>query len=383
MTWLFSAIVFFIVIFLMTANFSRREKAVGFLVAEPQIIRVGAPRSGRVQEIRVSEGQHVKKGDVLLVIDPDPTLVNGRPSARVEIENIAKARAEIAERIEIIKTQSSAKQQEIGARIDAVLSQMSALQAGLVLQKRTIELISDQLATGTKLVSSGSISTVELQRRETSLQDARLNEQTLLYTAGQNEALIAELRGQLRQIPIEAELKISELKQALLELGQREADANGKIASQIIASTDGVVDTLLTNEGQNIEGGATIISILPEATTLFAEMYVPSKAIVFVEEEQNVRIAYDAFPFTKYGFAEGKVRSVANTVLRPDEIRKPVSPIGPTFRVLVELERQDVISDGKTIRLRPGLTLNADIVTERQSLASWILRSVVQLWARV
>lgn len=367
----------------MTASFSRREKAVGFLVAQPQIIRIVAPRSGKIQKIMVTEGQQVKRGDVLLIVDPDPSMVNGRPSAQVEIENIKKARAEISDRIGIIRAQSEAKQKEISARTEAIMSQMAALNNGLVLQKRTIELISDQLTTGSKLVNSGSISTAELQRRETSLQDARLNEQTLLYTVGQNEAMLAELRGQLQQIPIEARLKISELKQGQLELTQREADANGKLASQVIAANDGFVDTLLTSEDQNVEGGSPIISILPETTTLLAEMYVPSKAIVFVEAKQNVRIAYDAFPYAKYGFAGGKVTSVANTVLRPDEIRKPVTPSGPTFRVMVELDRQDMISDGKTLRLRPGLTLNADIVTDRQPLAHWIIRSVAQLWARI
>ena len=38
---------------------------------------------------------------------------------------------------------------------------------------------------------------------------------------------------------------------------------------------------------------------------------------------------------------------------------------------------------GREVRLRPGLTLNADIILDRQTLAQWVLRSITELWARV
>lgn len=369
--------------FLLAANFSRREKAVGFLVADPQIIRVNAPRAGRVQQVVVAEGQRVKKGDILLIVDPDPALVNGRPNAQVELENIAAAREEIGKRIGTIAAQSKAKQTELSSRIKAVNRQISAIYEGVRLQKRTIEVMDEQLRTGTKLANTGSLSTVELQRRETALQDASLNAQNLVYTLRQTEALLAELKGQWEQTPIEAELKLSELKQSLVELRQREADAEGRLALQVIASADGIVDTLLTAEGQTIEAGSVVISLLPEASVLRAELYVPSKAIVFVALNQTVRIAYDAFPYARYGFAEGQIDSVASTVLRVDEIRKPVVPDGPSFRVTVALKHQSMKSDGKSVPLRPGLTLTADIILDRQSLATWILRSINELWTRV
>ncbi|WP_419761333.1 biotin/lipoyl-binding protein [Sinorhizobium arboris] len=71
-------------IFLLTANFSRREQAVGFLTAEPQISRINAPRPGRVQRVAVREGQAVKRGDVLMYIDWETHCRNraGTPAGR-------------------------------------------------------------------------------------------------------------------------------------------------------------------------------------------------------------------------------------------------------------------------------------------------------------
>ncbi|MDA4630168.1 HlyD family secretion protein, partial [Escherichia coli] len=114
--FLFSASVIFLTIFLLSANFSRREKAVGFLVADPQIIRINIPKAGRVQRIAVVEGQSVKKGDVLITIDPDPILVNGKPAAQAELDNITASEQEIQGRIQSISRQRDAKQRELSLR---------------------------------------------------------------------------------------------------------------------------------------------------------------------------------------------------------------------------------------------------------------------------
>lgn len=155
------------------------------------------------------------------------------------------------------------------------------------------------------------------------------------------------------------------------------------MAFQVTAPLDGTIDTLLIALGQTVDASATVVSLLPESSVLQAELYVPSKAIVFVVPDKRVRIAYDAFPYARYGFAEGKVHSVSQTILRPDEIHKPVSPAEPSFRVTVTLDRQKMKSGEKDVLLRPGLTLTADIILDRQSLAQWILHSINELWTRI
>lgn len=381
--WLFSVAVIVIVIFLLSANFSRRERASGFLIADPQIIRINVPKAGRVQQIAVTEGQHVKKGDVLVYVDPDPIRVNGKPAAQVEFENIAASEAEIRKRIQSLTRQIESKLRELSLRIKAVDDQIVAVREGIELQKRTISLVNDQLRVGAGLARTGTLNTTEVQKRETSLQDAKINSQNLFYTLHQNEALLAELIGQREQAPIEANLKVSDLNQALVELQQRRAEAEGRLAFQVTAPVDGTVDNLSIVAGQTVDANSTAVSLLPETSVLQAELYVPSKAIVFVQPNQPVRIAYDAFPYARYGFAEGSIHSISQTVLRPDEIRKPINLAEPSFRVTVLLDRQVMKSAGKDVPLRSGLTLTADIILDRQSLAQWIIRSITEVWARV
>lgn len=325
----------------------------------------------------------MKRGDVLIYIDPDPSLVNGKPTAEAELERLQLAELELRHRIDATKAQLSLKVTELSERADAVSQQIAAVRAGLDLQRQTITVLTEQLAAGRTLSRAGAITTTEIQRRETDLREAQVSAQNLLFSLHENEALLAELNGQKKQAPVDGELRISDLRQARLELEQRRTEAQGRLAFQITAPVDGVVDTILIAPGQTIGTSSTLLTVLPKSSVLVAELYVPSRAIVFVQPEQRVRIAYNAFPYIRYGFAEGKVSSVSETILRPGEVEKPVALSEPSYRVTVALQSQQMKADNKEIRLRPGLTLTADIVLERQTLAQWVLRSVRELWTRV
>lgn len=381
--WVFIIASVGLTIFLLTANFSRREQAVGFLTAEPQISRINAPRPGRVQRVAVREGQPVKRGDVLIYVDPDPSLVNGKPTAETELNRLRLAERELQHRIQAIDTQMGMKVAELTERAEAVAKQIAAIRIGADRQRRTIDVLTDQLAAGQTLSQAGAVSTSEIQRRETELRNAQVILQNLQSSLHENEALLAELKGQRKQAPIEAELRISDLRQTVIELEQRRTEAEGRLAFQITAPTDGIADTIRIAPGQTIGTNSTLLTLLPKSSVLVAELYVPSRAIVFVQAGQRVRIAYNAFPYVRYGFAEGKISSVSETILRPDELETPVSLLEPSYRVAVELQSQNMRADSKEIRLRPGLTLTADIILERQTLAQWILHSIKELWARV
>ncbi|MGV1943753.1 HlyD family secretion protein [Agrobacterium sp. 22-211-1] len=381
--WIFIIATVGLAIFLLTANFSRREQATGFLTAEPQISRINAPRPGRVQQVVVREGQEVKRGDILIYIAPDPSLVNGKPIAEAELEHLRLTELELQQRMQSIYAQVKIKVSELEERAAAVANQITAIRAGLDRQNQIIDVLTEQLATGQTLSRVGAVSVNEIQKRETDLRNAQVSAQTLLSSLHENEALLAQLNGEKRQAPVETELRLSDIRQSLVELRQKRIDAHGRLAFQVTAPDDGFVDAILSKAGQSIDTNSTLISLLPKSSVLVAELYVPSRAIVYMQSEQRVRIAYNAFPYARYGFAEGKIQSVSETILKPSEIDKPISLPEPSYRVTVALQNQKMKVGEKNIRLRPGLTLTADIILDRQTLAQWILRSIKELWVRV
>lgn len=83
---------------------------------------------------------------------------------------------------------------------------------------------------------------------------------------------------------------------------------------------------------------------------------------------------YQAFPYQKFGTAEGTVRSVSRTVLAPDEVAIPGLDVQePVFRVKVTLASDVVTAYGQDMPIQPGMTVSAGIVTDSRSLLEWLL----------
>jgi membrane fusion protein len=105
---------------------------------------------------------------------------------------------------------------------------------------------------------------------------------------------------------------------------------------------------------------------------LEASLLVPARAIGFVTRGQSVRVAFDPFPFQRFGFYDGIVASVSDTLLKPNEAAGPMTPKEPSYRITVRLGRQTVTAYGSEIPLRPDMPLKASIVFDRRSLAAWL-----------
>jgi membrane fusion protein len=112
--------------------------------------------------------------------------------------------------------------------------------------------------------------------------------------------------------------------------------------------------------------------IIPVDTELRAELYAPTRAIGFVREGQETRILYDAFPYQRFGSFGGRVASISRTVIDPRESEVPLRLEEPVYRIQVALDRQDLEARG--VPLQPGMTLNANIILERQSFLGWLLK---------
>lgn len=111
------------------------------------------------------------------------------------------------------------------------------------------------------------------------------------------------------------------------------------------------------------------MSVVPADSTLQAQLAVPSAAIGFVEPGMEVRLAIDAFPYARFGTVKGRVFSVASTAIAQPGPNGTTSAVYP---VTVTIQQNTIAAYGKQARLVSGMTLNARIVTERQSLLQWL-----------
>ncbi len=135
----------------------------------------------------------------------------------------------------------------------------------------------------------------------------------------------------------------------------------------ITAPTSGIIATLdVRSAGAVVQAGQKVATIVPEGTRLVAEAQVPNKDIAFIQAGLPVRLKLDAFPFQDYGSVPGMIIEVS-----PDAQADP--QLGSFYKVTIAPQKNSIVAKGKEVPLRPGMTLTAEIITERKSILNLIL----------
>jgi membrane fusion protein len=130
---------------------------------------------------------------------------------------------------------------------------------------------------------------------------------------------------------------------------------------------------LQASPGQAADPKRLQLQIVPTNSPLQAELFIPVRAIGFVEVGQDVRILFDAFPYQRFGTYHGRIVKVSQTVLLDSDVVGPIKLKEPAYTATVALDRPDITAHGKKIPLQPDMSLSADIILEKRTLANWIL----------
>jgi membrane fusion protein len=221
------------------------------------------------------------------------------------------------------------------------------------------------------------VSEVEQRRREDALLEQRLNLNTLHQQLAARHNQLTETRYTLEQLPTAMAEKVQLLQNELSTTEQRIAEVNGRRAYIIRAPIAGRVSSLQASVGQVADPQRLQLQIVPGDSALLAELFIPTRAIGFVEIGQEVRILYDAFPYQHYGTYRGRIVRVSHTILTSSDVSGPVSLQEPAYKATVVLDRPDIDAHGKQILLQPDMLLRADIILERRKLIDWILNPLL------
>lgn len=145
----------------------------------------------------------------------------------------------------------------------------------------------------------------------------------------------------------------------------------------INAPTSGLVTTLdVRSPGTVVQAGQNLATIAPSGTPLVVEVLVPNKDIAFIEQGLPVKLKFDAFPYQDYGTVEGRV-----TYVSPDaQVDKEA---GSFYKVNIAPEQTAINARGRSIPLRPGLAVTANIITERKSILSLLFEPFRKLKSEV
>jgi membrane fusion protein len=372
-TWFITAATALVIIFLFLGQYSRKETVVGYLTPTSGTSKIFVPQRGTIKELQVREGQQVHEGQTLLTIDTDQIAASGLDVNATMLDTLRSQKDLLIRQIAAEEEREKSERERLAAMINGFEVEISQLQAQLKIQGERIQVEEEFVASATELKKAGYMADADFKRRQQALLEQKQNLNSLNQQVAARQNQLTETRYSLQQLPTVMAGKIQVLRSELATTEQRITEISGRRAYAIRAPTEGRVSMLQATVGQFADPRQLQMEIVPTESVLQAELFVPTRAIGFVQPGQQVRILYDAFPYQQFGAYSGRVLSISQTILTRSDTSGPIELKEPAYRVTAALDRPDIDAYGKKIPLQADMLLRADIIIEKRSLISWLL----------
>lgn len=367
-----AALCLVVVLVLVFGSYTKKERVQGVLQPRNGVALITANETAMLQGLRVQEGQRVKAGEVLAELRQERFTDEGSTSGLIE--------ASLQGQRERIADQEAGQAQALRARLDALnqgiqrhQQDAQSLQTDIALQQEQIASARKVLDQMAPLLEERIVSQLQYEQQRQAWLDHTARLQGLQRQLLSARSELAEAREEQARLQAEHRVTQASLGRDLLALQREAAQQRGQRLTWLKAPVSGTVTGLQAGVGQTVPAGAPVLSIVPEDSPLEAVLQVPSTAIGFIRTGQVVRIAYDAFPYQRFGQHRGVVRSVSQADVPVQAGGSGRQDQRAVFLVRVALERASMRAYDTDIALRPGHTLVADIEIDRRSLLRWML----------
>ena len=373
-----------IVALIIWGEYSRKQVALGQVVTSSGLARITVREPGVLVELPLQEGQQVAAGQVLARLRRGLDLEDGRSVDRDRIAHVQQNLAALAARVGREKEIAEGELSQLRQRENSLVERLADSERHLATQGEKLAIDEQRLQTLRDLSARGTVARAQVDEMQQIALATRLQMQTAESQRSQLRNELRQLQLAIAQQPAEAAARIDALRMQQADLEQRLLEAEDRESYVITAPIAGVVSALQGKPGETVRAGALLMVVIPADAEFEAELFVPSRAIGFIEPGQRVAIRYQAFPYQRFGLYPGQVASVSETILSPQEVITTVPLAGePVYRVRVALERQQVSAYGRDYPLQPGMLLEADVELDRRPLWQWLLEPVLRVQGRL
>ena len=353
-----------------------------------------------ITAIHVQDGQLVKRGEVLIELDPTQNradqhrALNEYGAAKVDA---ARLRALIAGQStfdappdsdpqHVVLQQQLLRDQlaEYRARIGTAQHLIDQRQAALGQTRENIRRLEATVPMGEELAET--IKQLLAQNAATKLEFIQAEQQRIDKTqelAGQRKKLLqdqsalSEAESNYRAFVSEfqqtkqAELSALETKASLLTHDVRKAGQKADL-QRLTTPIDGVVQQLAVHTvGGVVTPAQELLIVVPQDHPVEVAAQVENKDVGFVKNGQIVEIKVETFPFTLYGTITGKVLSVSDDAA-------PIEKVGLVYPTRVSMDRATIDVEGRPVNLSPGMAVTVEIKTGQRRVIEYLLSPLLK-----
>lgn len=399
-----------VIVGLVWANFAVLDEITrgeGKVIPSSQTQVIQSEKGGVILDLKVREGDIVKAGDVVAVIDNTQLATNMAElqqrywtglaaSARLQAEldgvsdpaEIKFATKLLAEAPEVAETEKSVfvvRQQQVESQRTTLRSQVETKQQELrqidtkvSTARKSLAIAQEQADILAPLVKTGISSKVDLLRAQQEVQSYQSEISNAEASRAPARAALAEAEAKLKEIDAtfraDAAQQLSQHRAELASVTQLLTGSQKEAGRQnLLSPVYGTVKQIQIHTlGGVLQPAEALMEIVPIEDTLLIEAQIRPQDRGFIAPNQPAKIKITAYDYSIYGGLDAKVEQISADAIENE--RKELF-----FRVRLRTDRNYLIGkDGGQLQIIPGMTATVDILTGKKTVLDYLLKPILK-----
>lgn len=354
-----------IVVLITWASFAKIDqvtRAQATVIASARTQEIQASEGGVLTELAVVEGEEVKQGQLLLVLEEERAKAafdNSASKTAALKTKLARLNAEIFETKLTFSNEVKNYPEYIqnqtylyNRRQQAINEEISSLERIKILAKKELSMNEPLLAYGD--VSQADV--IRLQRQVADIESQISNTRNKYFEEAQTE---------MTRTQEELDTELEQLRDHVQVLGEK----------RLMAPTDGKINNInVTTIGGVVRPGDVIMQILPTSSDLIVEAKVSTIDIANVKKDQQASVKLDAYDYSIFGAMNGTVSYISPDTL----IEQTAQGEEPYYRVLIVITDAEFDGRQDEIVIKPGMTASVDIKARERTVLSYLTKPITK-----
>lgn len=375
--------------------------ASGKIVPATSVSDVHHLEGGIVDEVLVKEGDRVRRGQVLVRLNPNQTgadlaqldvrvanlsmkrerLTASLDGRELNFGPVAKRFPAIAEEhrqaFERDREQSLEEHRQLELAIGRLAEQLESARKEEVSLETQVKLQDEQAAIRRRSHARGYTSKTMMLQAEAMAEQARQRVLTARGRIAELTNMHQEAETKLREAVAERFRKLSEERSEVAAQLNEAEEALAKhrdrvVRLDVVTPIDGIVHSLVHRVAREVvKPGAVVAQIVPGEGSVVAEVELRPHDIGHVQVGNEAEVKLSNYDPNTVGILRGEVKVISATTFETKEG-------APFYRVRIALERDYLDVQGQQLPISPGTTLSAQILTGSKTLLRYMLKPVYQ-----
>jgi len=400
--WTVTALFFWLFLWAAFSQVDERVRGGGQVMPSSDVQVVQSLEGGILSDLLTTEGDEVRKGQVLMRIADVQVASEGRgiaaQKAALEAQR-ARLKAESSGQVfsmpdEIVKDFPDiaaneerlykSRQSEMETALNIIEDEVREAKANLSEVKASIaklargkQLAQNQVEINRRLAKAKAIPEIDLIKSERDLNETSGNlatayesQQSLQAKLSAAEKKEAEKRGAFRSQALadlnETEAKISSIKASLTTVNDKEKRA------ELRAPVDGVVQKVyIKTVGGVIQPAQKLVEIVPASDNLVIRARIAPADVAFLRPGQDVKIRITAYDSQIYGSLDGKLERIGASTVQDQEGHA-------FFEIDVRAARNYLGTQDKPLRIFSGMVAETDVIVGKRTILTYLMKPVLR-----